>query len=103
MSAVSPLNLQRFTSELHQHPDRQTVNYVLTGIANVFHLGFDQRLPLVSDKKNKLSAYQQPDVIDAYLQNEGRVVGPYNTLATNAPLPALEIAPHPGSLISQGP
>ena len=53
---------------------------VLQGLSQGFRLGFNPGTNLRSLKKNKASAYQHPDIIDAYLSNEiclGRVAGPF--------------------------
>ena len=88
---VSPLNLRQFSTELRFHPDRGKVNYVLHGIARGFDIGFSPQSPLTSARKNKASAYEHPEVVDAYLRNEvslGRVSGPFDS----SPLPDLHIS-----------
>ena len=88
---VSPLNLRQFSTELRFHPDRGKVNYVLHGIARAFEIGFSPQSPLTSARKNKASAYEHPEVVDAYLCNEvslGRVSGPFDS----SPLPDLHIS-----------
>ena len=79
---VSPLNLRQFSAELQFHPDRGKVNYVLHGIARGFDIGFSPQSPLMSSRKNKASAYEHPELVDAYLRNEvslGRVSGPFDS------------------------
>ena len=47
-----------------------------------FRLGFNPGFSLRSDKKNKASANQHPEIVDAYLANEvalGRVAGPFHS------------------------
>ena len=64
--------------ELHFHPNRQQVDFVLDGIRHGFKLGFSHTQWLKSAKKNKSSADQHASVIDEYLANEmsrGRVAG----------------------------
>ena len=80
VSQVSPLNVNMFALELAHHPDQALVSEVLQGLSQGFHLGFTPGTKLRSSKKNKASAYQHPDIIDAYLSNEirlGRVAGPF--------------------------
>ncbi|KAK3702245.1 hypothetical protein QZH41_016773 [Actinostola sp. cb2023] len=63
------------------HPDQAKAQYVLLGILHGFKIGFDVPTTLKHSKKNKPSAYQHADIIDAYLNNEvqlGRVAGPFN-------------------------
>jgi hypothetical protein len=80
VSLVSPLKLQQFTTELQCHPDRSKVDYVLSGIAHGFNIGCSTQVQLTAARKNKASAYEHPEIVDAYLQNEvsfGRVAGPF--------------------------
>ena len=79
-SQVSPLNVNMFALELAHHPDQALVSEVLQGLSQGFRLGFNPGTNLRSSKKDKASAYQHPDIIDAYLSNEirlGRVAGPF--------------------------
>ena len=90
MSVVSPLNVLQFTLDLAGHPDRQAVNYVLQGLKHGFCLGFQPVCRLRAAKRNKPSAFQNPQTIDDYLANEGarsRVAGPFPLI----PLPNLQI------------
>ena len=80
VSQVSPLNVNMFALDLAHHPDQALVSEVLKGLSLGFRLGFNPGTNLRSSKKNKASAYQHPDIIDAYLSNEihlGRVAGPF--------------------------
>ena len=73
------------------HPDQVLASYVIEGIRHGFKLGFTQVGVLRSSVRNKLSAIQHPDVIDAYLANEvllKRVAGPFSS----PPLPNLHIS-----------
>ncbi len=91
VSLVSPLNLRQFASELQFHPDRSKVDYVLSGIAHGFDIGFRPNFQLSSARKNKASTIVHPEVVDAYLQNEvalGRVAGPFES----TPLPTLHVS-----------
>lgn len=90
MSQVSPLCATRFALELQQHPNQALVSEVLQGLLQGFRLGFNPGFSLRSAKKNKASAYQHPEIVDAYLANEvalGRVAGPFHS----PPLPNLHI------------
>jgi hypothetical protein len=80
VNEICLLNQARFASELRNHPHRHKVNYVLQGISHGFSLGFDMPIRLKSVGRNKPSAYEHVDIIDAYLFNEvqqGRVAGPF--------------------------
>ena len=63
---------------LNDHPDVQFKNYILSGIAHGFRIGFDYRnASLRPARKNMSSAYDHPDQVDSYLRNEisqGRIV-----------------------------
>ena len=86
VAEISPLNYNRFCSELTKHPNRDWVDYVLHGIREGFKLGFESSFLLKPPKKNKASAYQHATVIDAYLANEvrlGRVAGPFESPPIN--------------------
>lgn len=91
VSAVSPLRYLQFSHELAAHPDHHLVSYVLEGIRHGFRLGFDHSSPLSSAKRNKPSAFKNPDVIDNYLSNEvslGRLAGPFSS----PPFPNLHVS-----------
>ena len=90
VSQVSPLCATRFALELQQYPNQALVSEVHQELLQGFRLGFNPGLSLQSAKKNKVSAYQHPDIVDAYLANEvalGRVAGPFHS----PPLPNLHV------------
>jgi hypothetical protein len=67
------------------------VDYVLSGIAHSFNIGCSPQVQLTATRKNKESAYEHHEIIDAYSQNEvrlGRIAGPFET----PPLPDLHIS-----------
>ena len=94
VSRVSPLQLDHFQMELHHHPDKSAVAYVISGIQDGFRIGFDPSLvSLKSASSNMRSSSEHPSVIDSYshLQNEvsfGRVAGPFPV----PPFPSLHIS-----------
>ena len=92
VSRVSPLQLDQVQMELHHHPDKSAVAYVLSGIRDGFRVGFDPSLvSLKSASSNMHSSSEHPSVIDSYLQNEvsfGRVAGPF----PEPPFPSLHIS-----------
>ena len=91
MQSVSPLQIDHFAHELASHPNQAQVAYVLDGIRNGFRVGFQAHQRLHSASKNKVSALANPQVIDAYLDNEvrlGRVAGPY----PSPPMPNLQVS-----------
>ena len=89
---VSPLQLSQFQAELCDYPDQTAAAYVLTGLREGFHIGFEtSSVTLRSASSNMRSALVHPSVIDAYLETEvlhGRVAGPF----TSPPFPDLHIS-----------
>ena len=77
---VTPLRVEAWSHVLRQHPDREFVDYILRGIRQGFRIGFDRTaVRCRSAKRNMLSAEQNPEVVESYLQKEreaGRVIGP---------------------------
>ena len=62
-------------------PNREFNSYILRGIAEGFHIGFDARRvsALISAKLNMSSAREHPTIVAEYLKEEcqlGRVIGP---------------------------
>ena len=56
---------------LGKHPDRQFVEYVVSGLKNGFRIGFDHiTSKLTSSQNNMLSAKENPHVVDEYLLHE---------------------------------
>lgn len=91
VSVVSPLNVAQFASDLVGHPDRQAVSFVLQGLQHGFRLGFKPARRLKAAKRNKPSAFQNPQVIDDYLALEVsrcRVAGPFPFI----PIPNLQVS-----------
>ena len=86
---VSPLQLSQFQAELHNYPDQAAAAYVLDGLREGFHIGFEaSSVSLQSASSNMRSALDHPSIIDDYLETDvscGRVAGPF----TNSPFPDL--------------
>ena len=79
----SPLidRLSCWRSALSTHPDNDFSHYVLKGIEQGFHIGFDYTSPLVSSRRNMPSAASRSSVIDKYISSEvqaGRILGPFS-------------------------
>lgn len=91
-SRVTPIDAEKLQHELGSYPDQTQVDYVISGLTNGFHLGFDPlAVSLKSENKNMPSASLQPSVIDQYLLTEldkGRVAGPFAI----APIPNLHVS-----------
>ena len=83
--------MDRFQHELCHHPNPDKVAYVVQGLRDGFHLGFNYSTSLKSATGNMASALLNPQVIDNYLQSEvqsGRVAGPFS----QPPLPVLHVS-----------
>ena len=91
VSQLTHINVDRFQHELRHHPNPDKVAYVVQGLRDGFHLGFNYSTSLKSALGNIASALQNPQVIDNYWQSEvqaGRVVGPFS----QPPLPVLHVS-----------
>ena len=68
---TTPLIAPNWAKMLEGHPDPIFANYVLTGITSGFRIGFGYgNHSLHPTGKNLRSAYDHPEVVDSYLQNE---------------------------------
>ena len=66
---VTPDNAEKLWCELYFHPDQTQVDYVISGLSNGFHLGFNPlAVSLKSVSQNMPWASLQPSVIDQYLR-----------------------------------
>ena len=69
--------------ELADYHDQAAAAYILNGLRDGFCIGFEAlSVSLRSLSSNMHLAFDQPSIIDAYLQNEvscGRVAGPFST------------------------
>ena len=76
---VTPLRVSEWEKLLLPHPDRQFVDYLLDGMKKGFRIGFNYLSKTRVTKRNMKSAYQHPEVVQQYIDNEvrlGRVRGP---------------------------
>ena len=93
MGAVSPLALDAFEQELLAYPDPAIRDYILSGIAHGFHVGYSNSGKLLrSSNRNLKSASLHKEVIDKYLAKEvalNRVAGPFPI----PPIHGLHISP----------
>ena len=85
VSVVSPINVDKLALQLCNHPDRNKVEYVLSGFRYGFRLGFNpDAVSLKSAKANYPSAFEHLSIVDNYLAKEvslGRVSGPLKATA----------------------
>lgn len=81
LSVVTPLKRLAWVKELHSHPDREFIDFILRGLENGFRIGFSySKHVCVGAKRNMLSASQHPEPIVAYISKErraGRIIGPF--------------------------
>ena len=81
-SRVTLINAEKLRRELDFHPDQTQVDYLILGLSNGFHLGFNPlAVSLKSASQNMPSASLQPSVIDQYLRRvleKGSVAGPFS-------------------------
>ena len=70
VSQLTPINADRFQHELRHHPNPDNVAYVVQGLRDGYHLGFNYSTSLKSATRNMASALLNPQVIDRYLQSE---------------------------------
>ena len=74
----TPLRLETWARDLRHQPDQQFARYILRGIQQGFHVGFNcQTVACRSAKRNMISAEQNPEVVNRYLRTEreaGRVI-----------------------------
>ena len=68
----SPLfqKLDHWAELLQPHPDKRFCDFILKGIKEGFHIGFDRLLPLTSAKHNLPSTRDHPEVVDHYITGE---------------------------------
>ena len=95
---TSPLNSEAWRTCLSSHPDKAFAQYILQGIAEGFHIGFDRACSLKSAKGNMVSARDHAEVVEKYLKGEreaGRVLGPFgpNELTLAAHISPIGIIP----------
>ena len=76
----TPLRLQSWQRRIQSHPDRNFINYILSGIERGFRIGRDSTCHVNSATKNKQSAHDNPNAIEKYLQDQiqqGNIFGPF--------------------------
>ena len=68
---VTPLRREEWEKELSRFPDREFVKFLLDCMAYGFRIGYKREVaPLVSAKRNMLSAEANPAVVEDYLAKE---------------------------------
>ena len=77
---TTPLVVDNWRQMLEDYPDRRLVQYILEGLSNGFHIGFNPQQHYTSCKTNMLSAVENPQPVQEYMKTEleaGRIVGPF--------------------------
>ena len=91
LSPTTPIDLPQLALYLHDHPDRASVDAVLTGLSQGFKIGFQG--PRVSrEYPNLISAKQNPHIISTNLLKElrlGHTAGPF----VSPPFPNFQVYP----------
>lgn len=71
---VTPLQVSEWEWSLLTHPNRHFVEYLIDGMKNGFRIGFSYTGKIVVAKRNIMkSAYQHPEVVQRYIDNELRL------------------------------
>ena len=82
---ASPLRLETWAHELHRHPDREYVQFLVDGMRNGFRIGYDYGTQSCkSCAGNMVSARQHPEQVRKYLATEiaeDRIIGPVDSSA----------------------
>ena len=91
LSPTTPIGLSQLALYLHDHPDRASVDAVLTGFSQGFKIGFQG--PRVSKEyPNLISARQNPRIVSTNLLKElqlGHTAGPF----VSPPFPNFQVYP----------
>ena len=66
----TPLQWQAWETALSNHPDRQFVNYLLSGLRDGFRIGFSYPRPCHSSASNVHSVREHVQIVRDYLANE---------------------------------
>lgn len=88
----TPLRVTVWRRALESHPDREFVQFMLTGVQEGFRIGYDRCRTHQSATRNMKSANENSAVVEQYLHTEmekGRVVGPLNL----GSVPGVQISP----------
>ena len=70
-AVVTPLVWQQWEEELREHPDREWVEFLVTGVREGFRLGHDQSKVVLKERRGTMyEASQHREVIQEYLEKE---------------------------------
>ena len=99
-SPATPLYLSTWQEALGGHPDRQFVNYILTGICKGVHIGVERSVTLHRTRAGNLpSVHSLPTLVGKHIQDEraaGRLLGPLPpALASDCQVSPIGLIPKP--------
>ena len=75
----SPLHVEAWTAAIHNHPDQRFASYLISGLHEGFHIGFNRESKLVLAARNLPSMSEQKAALDRIFQEERtheRFIGP---------------------------
>ena len=84
---ATPLRPLAWEEALLDHPDQRLAGYISDGLRNGFRIGHDKTLIKRPSASNMLSASNNPDPVQKYVDNElaeQRIIGPFTSSATTA-------------------
>ena len=68
---ATPLKEQAWRQALADHPDKEFASYIVQGITNGFHIGFNyEKITCQAASTNLISTKQHPMVVEEYLAKE---------------------------------
>ncbi len=88
----TPVNMKELSMDLHSHPNRCWVNFLITGLIQGFLAGLSSIPSSIYVCKNLMSALKEPEIVDKLIQKEldnGYIIGPFN----KSPFPIFRINP----------
>ena len=77
--APSPIVVSALLLAMQHHPDQRLAGYILSGLINGFHIGFDHRFRLRCNGRNHPSTTEHPLIVQQHIEVErtrGSLVGP---------------------------
>ena len=82
-ATTTPLITGNWVSSLANYPNKQLIEFFITGISQGFRIGYSaQQSSLKSASRNLPCAFHHPEIVDQYLAEEcaqHRVAGSYNS------------------------
>ena len=88
---ITPVNIKNFSSLLENHPDHELYDYLVDGLTNGFHIGFDGPHSTATPKNSKSATEHSEAVTNAICKELERkhTSGPFTT----PPFPDLHCSP----------